>query len=181
MVRPLRPGYWDGRDAKQGASRGHPDDEAHRRKVGEIILATHQASGSRSRHRSFSRPTQYADWRYSSLQRWARDGHLNNEFVFEGLEDLVPAELAAAPDGETPEQERERAKKILAAVRLAKGVSQLAMDVLLDQQYTVYSNFERRLTDFQVAAMQRAVRALGGVFRVELTHKHNPGMLKRIS
>lgn len=181
MATMRRTDYWDDRDGRAGQSRSHPDDARHRMELGALIKSAHRAQGLNRKRRSFTKQAAHGDWRYSSLQRWAEEGHMIITPVFEGLEEHIPPELATAPEGETPAEERVRIKKILIAIRKATSVTQLAMDMAMDQQYTTYSNFERRMTDFQMAAMQRAVRALGGVYRVEVAHKHNAGLLKRIS
>jgi hypothetical protein len=138
--------YWDTHTGRAGQSRGHEEDAAHRREVGDLIRAAHRAQGLGQKRRSFTKPVEHADWRFSSLQRWVEEGHLTMRAVFQGLEQYIPDELSVAPEGETPAEERIRLKKILIEIRKALNLKQLEMDLRLDQQYTTYSNFERRQT-----------------------------------
>lgn len=178
MARVQRRGYWASRDGRAKSDRSHPDDEQHRLELGETLRAAWKAYGMHGRHRSFE-VVGTRDWKASSLQMWADRAHIRVRFEFDGLD--VPPELKEGPEGESFDEQRARAKAMIKSVREAQGVTGLEMDRRLDQQYCVYHQWEKRLSDFQLAAMQRAARALGGVFRVELEHRHNPGLLRRIN
>jgi hypothetical protein len=173
-----RSDYWPSRTGRADGSRSHPDDEAHRGKVRELLRDAGRASGLGGKHWSFE-SNDRRDWKASSVQRWADAAHIDVSFVFDGLD--VPEELKEGPEGETFEEQRFRVKEVIKAIRLGQGVSMLEMDRRLGQQYCCYHAWERRATDFRLSAAQRTVRALGGVFRVELKHRHNAGLLKRIA
>jgi hypothetical protein len=119
------------------------------------------------------------DWRITSLLNWAETNQFTVQFSFEGLS--VPPEFLTAPEGETKEQWIARSRAAIRAVREAAGVAQTEMDERMDQQFSVYNNWERREGSYQMAAMQRAVRALGGQFRITLEHKYNPGLSERVA
>lgn len=176
----VRARYWETRTGRAEPNRSHPDDRAHREQVRDLFRAAWRASGLQAKHWSFMNQER-EDWKASSILRWADKAHLRVTFVFDNLEQYIPEELKYSPEGETHDERLIRLKKTLGAIRKAMGVSKLEMDRRLDQQYCVYHSWESRRTDFHLSAMQRAVRALGGVFRIEIEHKHNPGILKRIT
>lgn len=178
MPRARRADYWENREGRAKAGRGHEDDLKHRLEMRDLLRDAWRATGLRGKHWSFDSYDRQ-DWKASSVQRWAKTAHMSVRFVFEGLE--VPDEFAARPEGETDEEQRQRVKRAIRAIRLGQKVNTLEMDRRLDQQYCAYHAWEKRMTDFQLAAMQRAVRALGGVFRVEFVHDHNPGIMLRLN
>lgn len=136
-----------------------------------------QATGRRARPDPFEGKAG-RDWRIISLLRWATSNQFNVNFAFGELE--VPEEFRMGPENETHQQWITRSRGALRTVREAAGISGTEMDRRLDQQYSVYQQWESRPGSYQITAIQRAVRALGGEFQIILTHKHNPGLLKRL-
>lgn len=158
--------------------RSHPDDQAHRLEIKGLVQAMRQATGRRGRRDPFDRPGQ-DDIRITSILEWAQRSGFQINFSFGTLE--IPEEFREGTEGETPDEWIKRSRKALRAVRVEIGHSMVDMDRILDQQYGVYRQWEIRTGPYQVTAMQRIIRALGGEFRLVFTHKTNPGLVKRLT
>lgn len=157
--------------------RSHPDDSAHRLEIKALVQAMRQATLRRGRRDPFARSTQ-DDARIASLLEWAHSNGFKVNFSFGALE--VPEEFRETSEEETIDEWISRSRNALRAVRVRDGYSALDMDRMLDQQYGVYRQWEVRPGPYQMTAMQRAIRALGGEFRLVFTHKTNPGLVKRL-
>lgn len=160
-----------------GGMEEHFDDFAHRMELRDLFRAALRATGPHKTHYSFQSDHHF-DWRGTSIVKWADMLHYNVEWVFSGLE--VPDELKVGPPGETNAEKVARAKQSIAAVRVLREMSKLDVDRLMNQTPSVHYQWERRISDFSMATMQKVTRAFGGVFRVELTHKYNSGLIKRM-
>lgn len=170
-----RPGYWENRDQKADRYRSHPEDAEHRRELLKQIAAIRRSVRV---GRSVGLAKDAKDIRINTLLSWAQASHFNVYFDFDGFE--VPASVGPQPMDD-PKALLAWAKGVVREVRLAKGIGKTDMDRMLDQQYGVHNTWELRVDGFMVSAMQRAVRALGGTFRIRLEHKHNPGLLRRMA
>lgn len=118
------------------------------------------------------------DIRMNTLLKWADSVHFDVHFDFGDIQ--IPQSAPPRPATSDPNAIMAWAKAVLRATRLAKGIGKVDMDVLLEQQLGVYNSWELR-TGFTMTAMQRVVRALGGVFTVHLEHRHNPGLTRRLA
>jgi len=167
--------YWEGRTQKADRSRSHSDDAAHR---DELLTQIAQMRMSIKTDQSSSLAAGASDIRISSLLSWAETNHFNVYFDFDDI--AIPAEVGPAPIGDK-EALMAWAKRVVRAVRLAKGIAKTQMDVLLDQQNGVHNTWELRKGSFTMSSMQRVIRALGGTFRIRLEHKHNPGLSRRLT
>lgn len=155
----------------------HFDDFAHRMELRDLFRAALRATGPHKTHYSFQSDKHF-DWRGTSIVKWAGILHYNVEWIFDGLE--VPEELRHGRPDETDAEKVARAKLAVAAVRVSRGMSKLEVDRLMNQTPSVHYQWERRISDFSMATMQKVTRAFGGVFRVELTHKYNSGLIRRM-
>lgn len=155
--------------------RTHPDDLEHRNELLKFI-ASFRASVKMGNHKTaFENAGQ--DWRLSTLLEWAAERHIRVIPEFEGL--VLPEGLEGPP--EDAAGWIAWTKQVLRAIRLSQAVSKTQMDVRLGQSRGSYNTWELRDNPYMMSAMQRAVRALGGTFRLRLEHKHNPGLMRRIS
>lgn len=125
----------------------------------------------------FDRPGQ-DDVRITSILEWAESNGFQVNFSFGALE--IPEQFREGSEAETAEEWINRSREALRAVRNEAGHSLIDMDRMLEQQYGVYRQWEVRSGSYQITAIQRVVRMLGGEFRLVFTHKTNPGLVRRL-